>query len=130
MNLSLNLLPHRYAVCRFEQNSTIPTSVMQSDVFCIMRTHDELSIVCEEGKAPEIGMIEKGWRMFKLEGTFPFEMTGVLASVLNPLAAQGVGIFALSTYDTDYVLLKEDQLEAAVLALREAGHSVELAHAN
>lgn len=91
----------------------------------MMRTPDELSIVCEEGKAPEIGMIENGWRVLKLEGPFPFEMTGVLASVLNPLAARDVSIFALSTYDTDYVLIKEVQLEAAVLALREAGHTVQ-----
>ena len=92
----------------------------------MMRTYDELSIVCEEGKAPEIGMIEGGWRVLKLEGPFPFEMTGVLASVLTPLAERGVSIFALSTYDTDYVLIKETQLETTVLALRDAGHSVEL----
>src|SRR5687768_7798927 len=127
MQLSMSLLPHRYAVCRFDQNATVPTTVMRSEFFCMMRTHDELSIVCAEGTAPEIGMIENGWRVLKLEGPFPFEMTGILASVLNPLAQREVSIFALSTFDTDYVLIKETQLEAAVLALRDAGHVVELA---
>jgi hypothetical protein len=124
MHLILSLLPDRYAVCQFPRNATLPISVMSSEMFCIMKTFDELSIVCEESRAPEIGMIERGWRIFKLEGPFPFEMTGVLASVVNPLAQAGVSIFALSTYDTDYVLVKEAQLEAAITAIKAAGHSV------
>jgi len=67
---------------------------------------------------------EKGWRCFRLEGPFPFAMTGVLASVLEPLAAAKVSIFAVSTYDTDYVMVKEKQLAKAVKVLRVAGHEV------
>jgi uncharacterized protein len=122
---TLTLLPERYAVAQFPRNATIPISVMSADLFCVMKTHDELSIVCEENHLPEIGMIEGGWRMLKLQGPFPFEMTGVLASVLDPLAKVGVSIFSLSTYDTDYVMVKETQLDQAVQALRAAGHTIE-----
>ena|SRR5687767_4202341 len=124
MNLSLILLPDIFAVCRFDRNATVPVTVMRGDLYCIMRTHDELSIVCAEKDAPEIGMVEKGWRMLKLIGPFPFEMTGILASVLTPLAEREVSIFALSTYDTDYVLIKQAQLDLALATLSEAGHTV------
>lgn len=120
--LNLTLLPHRYAVCRFAPEAPIPAEIMQGDLFCIMRTADELSIVCRETGAPAAELVERGWRALKLEGPFPFEMTGVLASVLSPLAEGGVSIFALSTYDTDYVLIKEDKLDAAVAVLTRAGH--------
>ncbi len=124
--LSLTLLPHRYTVCRFAPEAPIPTEMMRGDLFCIIRTPDELSIVCSESDAPTPEVVERGWRVLKLEGPFPFEMTGVLVSVLNPLAEAGVSIFALSTYDTDYVLIKEEKLDEAVAVLTRAGHQLRL----
>jgi hypothetical protein len=78
--------------------------------------------VCEERKMVEGVRAEKGWVGLKLEGPFPFTMTGVLASFLQPLAEAGIPVFAVSTFNTDYVLIKGEHLERAVKALGEAGH--------
>ena len=88
------------------------------------QTADELSIVCEETRVPSGIRVERDWVALKLEGPFPFSMTGVLTSFLQPLAEAGVAIFALSTFDTDYVLMKRDKLEAAIKALAAAGHEL------
>ena len=81
-------------------------------------------MVCLEDSVPEDVVCEKGWRALKLAGPFEFSEVGVLASVAAPLAAAGVGIFVLSTFDTDYVLVKEEQLGSAAAALRQRGHEV------
>ena len=88
------------------------------------RTPDEFSIVCEEGSVPNEARAEKGWVALKLEGPFPFAMTGVLTSFTVPLAEAGISIFAVSTFDTDYVLVKREQLNDAVQALAAAGHAM------
>jgi uncharacterized protein len=130
MSLTLTLLPTLYAVSRLDPAAPIPAWATSGDVFCIMRTSAELSIVCADASVPADDMrslsalTERGWRMFRLEGPFPFEMTGVLSSVLDPLAKAGVSIFALSTYDTDYVMVKAAQVEAAMTALSSAGHII------
>jgi len=80
--------------------------------------------VCESKFVPSDAKGENGWRCFELQGPFPFEMAGVLASVLQPLAEARVSIFAVSTYDTDYVMVKERSLTKAVKALTAAGHNV------
>jgi hypothetical protein len=89
----------------------------------ITRGHDEISVVCEERLAPANARIEAGWCAMRLEGDgpIPFEATGVLASLAAPLASAGVGIFAISTYDTDYVLVKEGDVPRAQAALEAAG---------
>ena len=81
-------------------------------------------MVCPEGSVPEDVRCEGGWRVLKLEGPFGFSEVGVLVSVAGPLAGAGVSVFAVSTYDTDYVLVKEEQLRPAVAALRGRGHEV------
>lgn len=88
------------------------------------RTPEELSVVCSEEHVPEGVEAERGWRAFGLEGPLDFSIVGVLASVASPLAAAGISIFAVSTYDTDYVLVKGALLETATAALRKAGHEV------
>ena len=93
----------------------------------MVRTRDELSIVCREDvctadRIPDGAPVERGWVALKLEGPFPFSMTGVLASFVQPLAEAGIPIFAISTFDTDYVLIKRQNLEQAVLALAAARH--------
>ena len=82
----------------------------------------ELSIVCEEHRVPVGVRVELGWFALKLEGPFPFSMTGVLASFLDPLAEAKIPVFAISTFDTDYVLVKREDLERAKKALAAAGH--------
>jgi hypothetical protein len=93
----------------------------------VARTADELSIVCAEENVPAGVQAAQGWRALKLQGPFAFAETGVLASLVQPLASAGVGVFVFSTYDTDYVLVTQDQLDAAVAALRQAGHAVNAA---
>jgi hypothetical protein len=117
----------RLAVCRFASDARIPAWALESGFFCVVRTRDELSIVCSEDVCPEDYMpdaapAERGWLALKLEGPFPFSMTGVLAAFLQPLAEAQIPIFAISTFDTDYVLIKRDHLEQAVAALGDAGH--------
>lgn len=87
-------------------------------------TEDEVSIVCEERQVVAGVRAEKGWVGLQLEGPFPFTMTGVLASFLQPLAEAGIPVFAVSTFNTDYVLIKGEHLELAQKALGEAGHEI------
>jgi hypothetical protein len=91
---------------------------------CVTRTAEELSLVCEESRIPVDVPSERGWAALKLEGPFPFSMTGVLASFLDPLAASRIPIFAVSTFDTDYVLVKREDLDTAMQVLAVAGHSL------
>lgn len=122
----LTLLPDQYAVCRFDPETAIPEWATRGEVFCIMRTREELSILCAESFVPADGVLsERGWRAFKLTGPFEFSMTGVMTSVLNPLAEAAISIFAISTYDTDYVLVKADQAAWAIDVLWAAGHTVD-----
>jgi hypothetical protein len=88
----------------------------------VTRTADELSIVCSFNQAPAAAMCEGPWKCFKLRGPFPFSLTGVLASFIDPLAVNEVPIFAISTFDTDYVLVKEADAAKALKALEAAGH--------
>jgi len=115
------------AVCRLASDARIPAWALEGGFFCVVRTRDELSIVCREDlcredRMPDRAPTERGWVALKLEGPFPFTMTGVLASFLQPLAEARIPIFAISTFDTDYVLIKRENLEQAVAALGTAGH--------
>jgi hypothetical protein len=102
----------------------IPAWATGTSFFSVTRTEDELSVVCPEADVPEDITRERSWRALKLEGPFELSMVGILSSVAAPLAGAGASIFALSTFDTDYVLVKEEQLDLAVAALREQGHRV------
>jgi uncharacterized protein len=120
----LSVLQERLTVCRLEPQAEIPPWAAGAPFFCVTRTPDELSIICAEERVPAGIACERGWRAFKLEGPFDFGLVGVLASVAAPLAESDVGILAMATYDTDYVLVKEEQLDLATSALRERGHEV------
>ena len=115
-------MPEGLAVCRLGGSETIPTWATSGGFFCVVRGIDELSIVVSEELVPKDVLCELGWIALKLEGPFPFSMTGVLASFLQPLGDARISIFAISTFDTDYVLIKREQLERAQDALAAAGH--------
>ena len=117
-------MPGRYAVCRLEPHAQIPDWARGPLFVSITRTPDELSIVCEEAAVPPGHRIEAGYAMLMIEGPLAPEMVGVLASLITPLAEAGVSIIAISTFDTDYVLVRAARLEAAIGAIRAAGHSV------
>jgi hypothetical protein len=98
---------------------------LQGKFFSLVRTEDELSIVADEDAAiPEQAACERGWRALKVAGKLDFALTGVLVSILAPLAAEKISVFAFSTFDTDYVLVKQTALAAAMAVLRAAGHEV------
>ncbi len=124
MNLTLSVMPGLYAVCRLDPGEPVPAWAWQGDFVTVTRTPEELSVLCAEDSVPEGVQVERGWRCLKLAGPFDFALTGVLASVLGPLAEAGIGILAVSTFHTDYVLVRADRLEQALHALREAGHTV------
>jgi len=122
---TLTLLPGRYAVCRMHPETAVPAWAEGGSFCSVARTTEELSIVCEEAAVPEGITTSRGWRMLKVQGPIPFEETGVLAAIAAPLATAGLSIFAVSTFDTDYVLVREEAVEAALLALRGSSHKVE-----
>lgn len=122
--LRLSLLTGRMSICRLDPVVEIFDWAIAGGFLSITRTDDELSVVCPEGAVPEGVRHEDGWRVLKLEGPFEFSEVGVLASVVEPLAEASVSVFAVSTYDTDYVLVKDEQLETAAWALRGRGHKV------
>lgn len=88
----------------------------------VTRTPDELSVACDAAAVPPGVKAEAGWAILKLHGPYPFELVGILASVAAPLAAAKISIFAVATFDTDWVLVKRERLDAAVSALVTAGH--------
>jgi hypothetical protein len=122
---SLELLPEAFAVCRLEATAPVPEWAVGASFCSITRTAAELSIVCEERLVPEAVRHDRGWRCLRLVGPFDLDLTGVLVSVLRPLADAGVSIFAVSTFDTDYVLVRSARVEQAKAALRAAGHRVD-----
>ncbi|MBS1854339.1 MAG: ACT domain-containing protein [Acidobacteria bacterium] len=122
--LTLHLLEERLAICRLPPSAAIPPWAAGGAFLSITRTADELSVVCAESAAPGDARCERGWRALKVEGPLDFALTGILASIAVPLADARVGIFAVSTFDTDYVLVKEDSLAEALRALTAAGHTV------
>lgn len=123
MSYSFSVLLQNFVIARLEPNADLPSAVLASPGFLsITRTADELSIVCAEDAAAGLARVDKAWRAIKVQGPFAFDQTGVLASFLDPLAVAAIGIFAVSTFDTDYILVKSANLEAAVAALKGAGH--------
>jgi uncharacterized protein len=122
--LALTVMGERLAVCRLDAGMDIPAWAEGVSFLSVTRTEDELSVVCPEANVPEDVARERSWRALKLEGPFELSMVGILSSVAAPLAGAGASIFAISTFDTDYVLVREEQLDLAVDALREHGHEV------
>lgn len=123
---TLTLLDGILAICRLDPEEEVPAWATASPFFSISRTPDELSIVCPEAHVPDGIRAERGWRVLKLEGPLDLSLSGVLASVLAPLAEAKIDIFALATYDTDYVLVRNEKVENAAAILSRYGHDVHL----
>jgi uncharacterized protein len=121
MALILKPIPGSLAVCRLPPGTPLPAWFRPSGFASVAWTDDELSITCEESQVPIEVRCERDWRCLMLQGPFAFDLTGVLLQVLQPLAAANIGIFAVSTFDTDYVLVKGASFEQAKQVLRESG---------
>jgi uncharacterized protein len=122
--LKFRWLPGPYAVVRLAPDTAIPAWATQGEFTSISRTPDELSIVCSAENLPGDVHFPQRWICLKLEGPFPFSMTGILVSLIEPLSNKSIPIFAVSTYDTDYVLVQEEWAEAAIAELQRAGHEL------
>lgn len=122
-SLRFSILSGAWAVARLPAGDPVPAwAAGRSGFSSVTRTPDELSIVCPAEAVPADARAERGWAVLKLHGPFAFDQTGILASVARPLAAAGIAIFAVSTFDTDYVLVKSADLDSALQALAAAGH--------
>ena len=124
--LRLEIVAGTYAVCRLDAAEPVPEWAGSGPFVSVTRTEAELSVVCPEGAVPAGVRKEPGWRCLRVVGPLGFGMTGVLASLAGPLASSGVSIFVVSTYDTDYLMVQDRDLERGKDALERAGHTVAL----
>ena len=124
--LTLTLLDGTFAVSRLAPDAVVPDWAWAGEVACVTRTRDELSIVCRADLVPPEVLSETGWRALRVKGPLSFALTGVFARIAQPLANAGISLFAVMTYDTDYVMVKQDQLPEAIDALIADGHTVEV----
>jgi len=122
--MKLILLPDELAVARLDAAEPVPAWAEQRSLWSVTRTAEELSVVCDASGVPPDVQAERGWRCFRVAGSLDFALTGVLLAILGPLAAAKISIFAISTYDTDYVLVRGRDLGAAARALTAAGHEL------
>jgi len=124
--LDLDLLPEEYAVCRLPAGSALPSSLTSGPdnktVISVTWAPDEVSIICPSDRVPPDAIAEASWRCFRVVGPVDLALTGVLASLVSPLAEARVNIVAFSTYDTDYLLVPQVRLSEAVATLTAAGH--------
>ncbi len=123
--LPLELLPDPLAICRLGPDVPIPGWIDASPGFVtVSRTAEELSITALQSAVPPDIRCERDYRAFRVRGPLPLDLIGILSAIADPLAEAGLGIFAISTFDTDYVLVKSRDLAAALAALEAAGHQV------
>ncbi|GAB5561094.1 MAG: ACT domain-containing protein [Synoicihabitans sp.] len=114
-------IPDELAVCRLPKDSPVPDWLPTEGFTCVTRTDDELSIVCESREVPPGIKSERGWRALKVLGPLPFDAVGILRRFVAPLADAGIPIIGIGTFDTDYVMVRADQIDSANVALAKAG---------
>ncbi|MBT5873778.1 MAG: ACT domain-containing protein [Candidatus Latescibacteria bacterium] len=122
--LELTVLPEKFHICRFAPDAPIPSKIGDLPFWSITKTRDELSVVLPDYAAPKDQLTEAGWRALMVVGPLDFSLTGILASLAQPLADADISIFAISTFDTDYILVKDDHLNTAAGILRKNGHRI------
>jgi hypothetical protein len=123
--LTLSLLSGRFAVCKLEPERDIPEWAIRNAFWSITKTPQELSIVCRDDNVPDDIETEHRWRILEVQGPLDFSMTGVLNGLTQPLAESRISVFVLSTYLTDYLMIREKDLESAIITLRAQGHRIE-----
>jgi hypothetical protein len=122
--MRLELLPHTYSVYKLTADHPVPASVFEGDFASVTKTKDELSVVAPAGAVTRCAEAEDGCKILKISGILDFGLIGVLSGLSAILAAEGISIFAISTYNTDYILVKEEAAENAISALERNGHAV------
>jgi hypothetical protein len=125
--LAVDVLPGDYTIARLKPGTAAPASLFEragSGLVSVTSAPDEVSVVCPTDLALDAEETEHGWRLLTVRGPLEFTLTGIMASLAGALAAAGVSLFALSSYDTDHVLVRSADLTRAIRALTEAGHEV------
>ena len=122
--IGLIVIPGTYSVAKLPPDAAVPVWAAGASFISVTRTPHELSIVCEQANVPSDVTIEGGWHALMVDGPLDFNLTGVLASLVGPLAAAGISILAIATYDTDYVVVRARDLSRAIGVLRDAGQTV------
>lgn len=124
MKLTIEVLTDSFAIAKLPPTEVVPAWATGGEFSSITRTIDELSIVTMQNKVPSGAKANRGWRALKVRGAIDFSEVGVLNSIANPLARASISIFAISTFNADYILVKEEMLENAINALHSAGHTI------
>lgn len=122
--LRIRLLQGTYAVCQIKDTENILNCFDEKDFFSITKTEDEISVVMLQDKISSDVKVEKDWRILKVEGTLDFSLIGILAKISGILAKNSISIFVISTFNTDYILVKEEKVEKAILVLSEEGYEI------
>jgi hypothetical protein len=122
--VKLRVLPDGYAVVRLHPGSELPSWVDAGPFRSVTRTDNEVSVVCRDRDVPDGESAERGWRVLELKGPLDFSLSGVVASLVVPLAEAEIPIFVISTFETDYILVRASDVELASNALAAVGHSV------
>ncbi|MEA4849703.1 MAG: ACT domain-containing protein [Clostridiaceae bacterium] len=122
--LSMKLIKGLFGVCRLDRDELLPGWASRSSFYSITKTLDELSIVCSQDNIPKDIKCEKDWRILKVEGPLDFSLIGILSSISTILAQRGISIFAVSTYDTDYILVKDKDIDTAIAVLSKEGYEI------
>jgi uncharacterized protein len=120
--LKLQLLDEKFAICKMPQFAELPSVFAKGEMCFVMRTDEDLTIISPEFMAPDNGQQEIGYRCIRTSGQIPLEATGILISLVKPLTEAGISIFAVSTFQSDYIFLMEEHLVQATQALQHAGH--------
>jgi hypothetical protein len=121
--LKFRVISGSYTICKFAAADPIPQWATEGSFTSITRTADELSIVCRAENVPE-ERLETLWNCLKIEGPFAFSEVGILYAFIQPLAEAGISVFAIATYDTDYVLIQQHSAYEAIRVLQDAGHEL------
>jgi len=122
--LKLSLLKDKYAICTLPNTAPIPDWALTETPVSITRTDKELTIVCAQDIIPLELQCDFNWRCFKIDGSFDLNQIGVISSISSPLADAGISIYVISTYDTDYFLVQNENLEQAISTLSDIGHNI------
>ena len=122
--LTIKVIPGDYAVCQLPPGTQMPDIPDTVDLYAKIQTSEEVTVICPEEAAPPYARLESGWRVLKVVGPLDFSLVGILAHLASRLADAEISIFALSTYDTDYLLVKAENLPKAKVAMKCAGHQI------
>lgn len=127
MNLTFILLSDKYSIYRFRREAILPDWIYSSEFYSITQTTDELSVIATQSEIIlDNAVINNDWRILKIAGPLDFSLIGIIADVSGIFKKKRISIFAISTFDTDYIMIKEKDLNPGLEALRENGHKISI----